>query len=146
MVTKYNVPLTQVLTKAFHYEHLKTMTDDMVECSNDLVELMKGCVGGEPIDFFINIKKATMDVIGKTAFGYDFGCVKVTTGEAPAEATAFQYMLDEAGRRMGSLKPQDLFYKFPNATNKKHAEASKLLRGCIDMLVTKRIVSIICIF
>lgn len=79
-----------------------------------------------------------MDVIGLTAFSYDFGCLDTIASGRPAEQVAFEFLLGEISRRMSSLNPLDRHYWVPTPANRRHAAACTILRTRINGLIRAR--------
>ena len=86
----------RVMTKAFHWEHLKGMVGDMCAVGHSLVARFKAQHCNEPCNVCPILKLATLDAIGLTAFGYQFDTVLNGTHKV---ATAFEWLLDETSRR-----------------------------------------------
>ena len=79
-----------------------------------------------------------MDIIGLTAFGYDFGCVANAAHGPTEEMKAFEYLLDEHTRRLTSLNPLDTRYAVPTSANRRHNRCNKILRNRIDGIIRQR--------
>lgn len=130
-----------LMTRAFHFEHLQGMVEDMAEVADALAARVvdqNNAVAGRGIDMFANLKLATLDAIGLTAFGYRFDTVKA--GSHPV-VTAFNYLLDECTRRQfnAPLSPEALCYSLPTTSNRRFAEEARVLRSCVDGIVAARI-------
>jgi cytochrome P450 len=84
------------------------------------------------------LRLVTMDVIGLTAFGHDFGCVRNAASGITEEMRAFEFLLDEHTRRLSSVSPLDTFYAFPTAANLKHRQCNRVIRNRINGIIAQR--------
>ena len=85
----------------------------MVHSGQELVERLHRETGKQ-IDMMRLARCVTFDVIGSAGFGVDFNSV---SGSTPKEFTAFEFVLGEYMRRIGTLKPWELFYWWPTTKN-----------------------------
>ena len=84
------------------------------------------------------MRLVTMDIIGLTAFGSDFGCVANAGKGQPETMLAFEFLLDEHTRRLASINPLDTYYFLPTAANRKHKACAKLVRNHIQCIIQRR--------
>ena len=99
----------RVVMKAFRFEHLAGMVGDMATVAGSLAaRLLRPAADARGTNVFAALKLATLDVIGLTAFGFDFKTVE--TGGHPVTA-AFDWLLDECTRRQfrAPLSPEALW-------------------------------------
>jgi hypothetical protein len=89
------------------------------------------------VDVHPLLKLATLDVIGLTAFGHDFGCVSNAASGPSQEVAAFELLLSEHSRRLGE-NPIKANYFMPTQANRAHHAAVRLLRGRLDGIVRQR--------
>jgi len=109
------------------------------EALDNLVSYLDNVPANQPFDLERVLKALTFDVIGVTAFGCDMQSIDCLKKGQPLQlCEAFQFLLRDYGRRLGSLNPTDFFYWLPTATNRKHASSKKLLYDKIDSIVTSR--------
>lgn len=129
------------MTKAFHVVDIKNMTAQFVTVANKLCAYLETVADtGHTVDMVPVLKAATLDIIGITAFGYNFGAIDgLYRGVSPPAAAAFQFLMTELRRRSFSANPLLQLYWTPTAANAKHAECRKLLRGIIDDIVRTRV-------
>ena len=130
-----------VISRAFHFQHLKGMVGDMVEVADALAQRIvdpKNSLSTRGVNMFSSLKLATLDIIGLTAFGYRFNTVK--TGSHPV-VDAFEWLLDETTRRQfkAPLSPEVMCTALPTANNRRFSKESRVLRSCIDGIVASRI-------
>jgi cytochrome P450 len=126
-----------VTSKAFHWENLKVMAEQMGDVATQLADQL--CKhDGKVLDLWPILKMATLDTFGVTALSYDFGCVKALQSSPIAEA--FEFLLDELSRRIykDTLLPTSMFYAIPTQANTLHKKHSKLLGELIGGLITQR--------
>ena len=93
--------------QAFRVEHLKQMVGDMSSVADTLVASLRAAYTVPPcldaaaptppppprFDLFQAVKMATMDTIGLTGFGTNFGCSRSL--QYSAVAAAFELLLDD---------------------------------------------------
>ena len=130
------------LTHSFKAYSFDDITRDMSSVASSLTASINGQIRDAregnmvAFDIFSTMKKATLDVIGRTAFDYEFNCCTRTTKEPVAEA--FEWLLDECSKRSYEtpLDPRTMFYWLPTARNAKHKKMRNVVRStlqeCID--------------
>lgn len=130
--------MRKLMAKAFNWEYLKNMVNDVNEVSAKFVKNMRETKHNQEVDIESLVKCITLDVIGKTAFGFDFDCCAILKPSPVADA--FEYMNAECTRRQfdAALDPRSFFYSLPTASNKRYNAARKLIRGTINDLVASR--------
>ena len=132
------------LTHSFKAYSFEDITRDMTLVARSLTESIRAqsrerAQGGAVcLDIFSTMKKATLDVIGRTAFDYEFNCCTRTTKEPVAEA--FEWLLDECSRRSYEtpLDPRTMFYWFPTARNAKHQRMRTVVRSTLQQCIDRK--------
>ena len=126
------------LARAFSWECLKTMVMDMNQVCEEFVESLTK-LDGKRVDIWSTMKCITIEIIGKTAFGYDFDCVRSLTPSPIAEA--FDHLLSEHQRRAfeDPLNPFSYFYGLPWESNYLHKKTRDFIRSAINDIIEKRI-------
>lgn len=127
-----------LMSKPFQFSQLRGMAATMASVAEQLAQHLHTLPPGQEFDIHPVLKLATLDIIGLTAFGHDFACVANAAKSPSAEVTAFEFMLSEYSRRIGSANPFSNNYWFPTAANRAHARASRTLRGRLDGFVRQR--------
>ena len=84
------------------------------------------------------MRMTTMDAIGLTAFGHNFGCIENASKGQPEAMTAFEYLLSEHTRRLSSPWPWDQYYSFPTWSNYKHWLCRNIVRRPINTIIKNR--------
>ena len=106
--------MRKIMARAFNWEYLKQIVSDICSVSSVFVHALNN-KHGEIVDFWPLMKCITLDVIGKTAFGYDFCCCGTLTSSPIA--AAFEFLLQECMTRQfkTTLDPRYYYYNYPNA-------------------------------
>jgi cytochrome P450 len=130
-----------IVSKAFRWEYLQEMVSALNETGLLLANVLNKQVGKSITDILPIMKLATLDVIGKTAFGYHFGSLDSLLDESGQQsqsrsvqlADAFQFLNEDFRRRQFGepLNPFAQIYWLPSPSNYKF----KRCRGMwLDML------------
>jgi cytochrome P450 len=131
---KLHKPRRHVLNAAFHKDYLAGMHHVMVERSAGFIDRLVDR-GGASFDLMVEITKLTLDIIGDTAFSYDFGCMSDASAELP---TALLRVLVELDRR--ALNPlRSLFFPLKTWQLKKDLA---LLHGKGRSVIRRRVVAL----
>lgn len=123
------------MARSFNWEYLKDMVGDVCQVTNAFIATLQG-QHGQVLDFWPLMKCITLDVIGRTGFGYDFNCTE-TLKPSPV-GKAFEFLLEELTARGESVDPRTYFYSWPSARNRKHAECNATIRGTLKTIITQR--------
>ena len=104
--------MRKIMARAFNWEYLKEVVGDICSVSNVFVNALAS-KHGEIVDFWPLMKCITLDVIGKTAFGYDFCCCGTLTSSPIA--AAFEFLLQQCMIRQfkTTLDPRYFYYNYP---------------------------------
>ena len=126
------------LARAFSWECLKTMVSDINQVCEVFLETLTK-LHGRPVDLWSTMKCITIEIIGKTAFGYNFNCVSSLTPSPIVEA--FDHLLSEHQRRCfeDPLNPFSYFYGLPCESNFQHKKSRDLIRNTINSIIENRI-------
>lgn len=130
--------MRKIMARAFNFEFLWGMARDICDVSSVFIKALSA-KSGEVVDFWPLLKCVTLDIIGKSAFGYDFSCA-ATLKSSPV-AMAFEFMLEESMERQfkKTLDPRCFFYSYPSEKNKKHASCAATIRNTLtDIISTRR--------
>jgi len=127
----------KLATKAFHWEYLKSMVTDLNTVMNIFTNSFAN-KNGQIVDMWPILKCITLDIIGISAFGYNFKGSETLISSPVAEA--FEYILEESTVRQFQkpLDPRSYFYALPTKENRKFNEASRIIRGTISNIIRLR--------
>jgi cytochrome P450 len=114
------------------------------ERSTKKISLSDGYLGISPdgngiiLDYSTVFKMVTIDVIGKSAFGYDFECSKTLTSSY--YASAFSYLQSEISNRVQKdlLNPFTWFYSIPTRRNLMYKKSARILREFLLKITSER--------
>ena len=116
------------------------MTEDISRVVGKLVGKLNEMCGGDVVqmDVLTMNKKVTLDVIGKTAFNYEFN--SVVRAEPSELASTFQFLHGELSRRMleEPLNPLVYSYSLPTASNRKFHNGQRLVRATLRSMIQKK--------
>jgi len=124
-----------VLLKAFKNSDMNSMSLTMAECAWQFADKLAEV---KTVDFLTASKGCTLDIIGRTAFGYDFGGIRSLGAGGNAVGNAFQFLLDDVTDRQFRPTLSKMLYWLPNEQNRRHHESIKILRGTVDAIVAER--------
>jgi len=125
-----------VLVKAFRNSDLASMSIVMRQCSWSFARRLCEV---QQIDFLQASKGCTIDIIGQSAFGYDFGGIASLGSGGNAVGDAFTHLLDDVTDRQFRPTIGKAIYWLPTERNRQHAEASRVVRGTLDRIITERL-------
>jgi len=104
----------RAIVPGFHKKWLQATTDVMVECAVNLADDLERTISLSSTTAEVNMEEkftsASLDIIGKAIFDYDFGS---TTRESPLIRAVYN-LLREAERRAQSVLP---YWNLPGASN-----------------------------
>eukprot|EP00924_Labyrinthula_sp_SR-Ha-C_P012580 maker-scaffold_10-snap-gene-11.2-mRNA-1 protein AED:0.00 eAED:0.00 QI:66/1/1/1/1/1/2/111/542 len=132
-----------ILDKGFTQSILEEQFFIIKESSNELLDLLTGIYtrSGErdllDIDLIESMSKMTLDVLGKVAFGYDIGALRVKDGQESPLYDAFSVVLNTLQHRIQALWLH-LIRNFPTAENKKFNEAINLLNNTVKDIIKNK--------
>lgn len=126
-----------VLVKSFRNADLISMSLAMTQSAWRFVDQL---LEVKSVDFLVACKGCTLDIIGRTAFGYDFGGIASigSGGSGNPVGDAFQYLLEDVTDRQFRPALSKMLYWLPTERNREHAKAIGLLRGTLDHIVAER--------
>eukprot|EP00291_Cryptomonas_curvata_P024561 CAMPEP_0172161122 /NCGR_PEP_ID=MMETSP1050-20130122/5947_1 /TAXON_ID=233186 /ORGANISM="Cryptomonas curvata, Strain CCAP979/52" /LENGTH=473 /DNA_ID=CAMNT_0012830979 /DNA_START=146 /DNA_END=1564 /DNA_ORIENTATION=+ len=129
--------MRKIMARAFNWEFLKETVVDIGEVTNVFIKALSA-KNGQVCDFWPLMKCITLDVIGKSSFGYDFSC-SATLKSSPV-AVAFEWMLEDSMIRQfkKTMDPRCWFYSYPSDANKKHAECAAIIRQTLADIISTR--------
>jgi cytochrome P450 len=128
----------RIVSKAFGYAQLQALAPAFSACGQELVEALTKISSTSSINIEAYLKAVTLNVIGRTGFGYNFDAVKrMGTGVDPV-AQAFEYLLAAHASRERSINPLDWFYNAPTKKNARHKAERTLLRSTLQDIITRR--------
>jgi cytochrome P450 len=134
-----------IMSKAFRWEYLKDMVPTINLTGERLAKALAQNTGKGVIDLFQLMKLATLEVIGATAFGYEFASLQPT--EATGRniclelAEGFQYLNEEFRRRQFDepLSPLAQWYWLPTPANRKYRQCKDLwLNTMMEIIAARR--------
>jgi len=130
----------RAIVPGFHKKWLAETTDLMVQCAENLCDELEYTIKASSANMAtVNMEEkftsASLDIIGKAIFDYDFGSVE---RESPVIRAVYS-VLREAERRAQSVIP---YWDLPGATKvfpdqKSHNENLMLLNAVLDELIRK---------
>ena len=130
----------RLISSAFKYSHLKGMVSDISDVAQRLCETLRNGVHGDlaaaaGLDLVPILKKATLDVIGRTSFDHDFACCQ--SSDSPEMAENFKFLLSENARRSheSPLNPASFLYWLPTRANRRFRECKQKVHGLLRGLI-----------
>ncbi|CAE7414498.1 CYP97B2 [Symbiodinium pilosum] len=128
----------RAIVPGFHKKWLKDATEQMVECAVNLADDVERSISMSSskvaeVNMEEKFTSASLDIIGKAIFHYDFGS---TTHESPLIRAVYN-LLREAERRAQSVVP---YWNLPGASavfrdQKDHSENLALVNAVLDELI-----------
>lgn len=127
----------RAIVPGFHKKWLQATTDVMVECAVNLADDLERTISLSSTTAEVNMEEkftsASLDIIGKAIFDYDFGS---TTRESPLIRAVYN-LLREAERRAQSVLP---YWNLPGASEffrdqKDHSDNLTLVNAVLDELI-----------
>eukprot|EP00041_Stephanoeca_diplocostata_P022587 m.540665 g.540665 ORF g.540665 m.540665 type:complete len:506 (+) comp22102_c0_seq22:142-1659(+) len=143
----------KMMNHTFRQENMVAMLRDMVTVSHQLCDYLgrqtartrggdSGNSASTAIDVFHSVKRATLDIIGRTAFSYEFNSLDSTNDGADMHpvAAAFEFMLEDNIRRSYEvpLHPSSYFYSIPTAKNRQFRAAKATVWGAVKNTLQQR--------
>lgn len=131
----------RLLRSSFYNESFQnSMTTDICKVASDLVQKLQEVCGESVVemDVLTMNKKVTLDVIGKTAFNYEFN--NVSRSEPSKLASTFQFLHGELSRRMleEPLNPLVYSYSLPTPANRKFHAGQRLVRATLRSMIHQK--------
>ena len=126
------------VTRTFVHSFLVQSQQDVYQVTQDLIATLHEKIEKMQVplelDMLPVMKMVTSDVIGKAAFGTNFGCCKTLTNSKIVGA--FEYMMnDMSARAEKPLMPWNYFFSLPLKNNRKLDEQVMVLRSFIENLI-----------
>eukprot|EP00047_Mylnosiga_fluctuans_P022911 m.128916 g.128916 ORF g.128916 m.128916 type:complete len:504 (+) comp9422_c0_seq4:43-1554(+) len=128
-----------LMGKPFQYAPLREMAPIMAAAAVSFCDFLSTLPAEEAFDIHPMLRCVTMDVIGLTAFHYNFSCIENLSHGPPKELEAFEFLLDEYTRRAFTFSGTFFSnYWMPTSANRKHRRARQIVRDRIAEIIAHR--------
>jgi cytochrome P450 len=129
------------IKKAFTSEALESYREAIRQVTETVVSAIQERIardGSFQCEMEPLLKMVTLDVFGRTAFSYDFGCCRDL--KTSPLAAAFDFLGTDADYRMkhNPVKPSHYFYSLPSERNRSRLESETLIREFVRKCMKDR--------
>eukprot|EP00456_Euglypha_rotunda_P012657 TRINITY_DN13644_c0_g2_i3.p1 TRINITY_DN13644_c0_g2~~TRINITY_DN13644_c0_g2_i3.p1 ORF type:complete len:389 (+),score=56.63 TRINITY_DN13644_c0_g2_i3:27-1193(+) len=126
------------MSQAFHFQNLRAYVEVFVDKANLMAEWLDRNIASKPEGFYVNMHRVlnavTLDIIGVTAFGYDFDALHSIDSTL---YTAYNQIFSVASLSFTTLVARIL--RLPLPSIRRASDAGKLLREKVgDIIATRK--------